>query len=311
MLEQKVAEAKLRLTQLLERKAALNSQRRSASLRIMSRSNAVVWEKAKQQYRHKLDEHGMRLVSLIGALFAALVLPFAFFAAIFDWLTFGMIASCFSITATIIVYRIVLCGSDERTFQRIRHHEVAKAEASREKEETGFAISAVEHDIKIVLSQLSELEPELARHLAFEEEERRKNEFDNLSKNLFNERWKELRGIDFEKYVKRVFEHLGYETEETPVTGDQGVDLVVISAGRRMAIQIKGYFNSVSNSAVQEVVAGMKFYHCYRSCVVTNSRFTASAIDLANANDCKCVGEDNFEDFIYGRVFPRVRTDAL
>lgn len=89
MLEQRVAETKQRLEKLQEKQRELFAARRIASLRILSHSNAIIWEKAKQRYRHKIDENGMRTVLLIGALFAALVLPFAFFAAIFDGLVLG------------------------------------------------------------------------------------------------------------------------------------------------------------------------------------------------------------------------------
>lgn len=309
MLQQKVAEAKQQLTKLQEKQSHFVSQSRSASLRIMSRSNAVIWEKAKQRYRHKLDEHGMRPVLVVGATFAALVLPFAFFAAFFNGLGIALIASCVSVTVCIVSYRTIFCGSDERTSQCIRDHERAKTEATQQKNEMGSAISAIENEISLVLSELSELEPELAKQIAADEARQRANEFDNLSKNLLKERWRELRGIDFEKYVQRVFEHLGYETEGTPVTGDQGVDLIVITRSQRMAVQIKGYFHSVGNSAVQQVVAGMRHHDCSRACVVTNSRFTSSAMDLAKSNDCHCIGEVTFEDFVYGRIFPRAHRD--
>lgn len=153
---------------------------------------------------------------------------------------------------------------------------------------------------------MSVLEPELAIQRAQADEARPKNAFESLSKILYDERWRELRGIDFENYVARVFQHLGYQVEETPTTGDQGVDLIVILGNRRTDVQIKGYYHSVSNSAIQEVVGGMKFHRCSQTCVVTNSKFTKSAIELAVANSCRCVSDDNFQDFVYGRIFGRI-----
>jgi len=51
-----------------------------------------------------------------------------------------------------------------------------------------------------------------------------------------------------------------------------------------MRIPTKCYTGSVSNSAVQEIVAGMKYYSCQRGVVVTNSTFTKAAIELARKN---------------------------
>ena len=63
-------------------------------------------------------------------------------------------------------------------------------------------------------------------------------------------------------------------------------------------------------NAVQEAVAGMSFYECHRCAVVTNSRFPSSAVALAEANNCICIGEENFVDFIYGKVLPRYGREA-
>lgn len=50
--------------------------------------------------------------------------------------------------------------------------------------------------------------------------------------------------------------------------------------------QAKCYPNSVvGNSAIQEVVAGMKYYNAESAYVITNSTFTSSAINLAKVNN--------------------------
>jgi restriction system protein len=102
-----------------------------------------------------------------------------------------------------------------------------------------------------------------------------------------------------------VFANLGYAVERTGQSGDHGVDLVVVNGGRRVAIQAKGYVNSVSNSAVQEAFTGKTIWKCHACAVITNSRFTSNAIDAAKATRCTLIGEDNFQDFVFGRiVFP-------
>jgi HJR/Mrr/RecB family endonuclease len=95
---------------------------------------------------------------------------------------------------------------------------------------------------------------------------------------------------------------LGYEVEQTGKSGDQGVDLIVRGKGRRIAVQAKGYVDSVGNAAVQQAFTGKTFYGCHACAVVTNSRFTASALEAAQATECALVHEENFEDFVFGRV---------
>ncbi len=43
--------------------------------------------------------------------------------------------------------------------------------------------------------------------------------------------WRSLRGVDFEHFLSRAFEMLGYRVELTKASGDQGADLIVIGKG--------------------------------------------------------------------------------
>jgi HJR/Mrr/RecB family endonuclease len=117
--------------------------------------------------------------------------------------------------------------------------------------------------------------------------------------------WRSLRGEDFERFLSRVFEMLGYDVAHTKASADQGVDLVVTGAGRRIAVQAKGYEGSVSNHAVMEVVAGMTYYQCECCAVITNSRFTAAAEKLAGAHSsiCRLVNGSQIVDLIEGRIY--------
>lgn len=125
---------------------------------------------------------------------------------------------------------------------------------------------------------------------------------EHVSRKLFERRWKEMRGDQFEDYLAEVFAALGYEVEQTGKSGDQGVDLIVRHSGRRIAIQAKGYVESVSNAAVQQAFTGRTIHECDYCAVITNSRFTASAEAAATKTGCLRVHEDNFEDFVFGRI---------
>lgn len=124
-----------------------------------------------------------------------------------------------------------------------------------------------------------------------------------IRKDKFNKYWNELieeyseteqthmrsivvkNGIDYEYYVEKYLENMGYLVKRTPKTGDQGVDLIAEKDGIRKAIQCKYYSKPVGNKAVQEVIAGANFYQCSSAAVISNSSFTKSAKQLAeNSN---------------------------
>lgn len=106
-------------------------------------------------------------------------------------------------------------------------------------------------------------------------------------------------GFEFEKYMKRVYEKLGYSVHHTPLSGDQGADLILTSnEGIRIAVQIKRYSGKVPNKAVQEVVAAKGFHKCTKGIVVTNSFFTDSAIQLAIANNINLVDRNGLKKLL-------------
>lgn len=94
-----------------------------------------------------------------------------------------------------------------------------------------------------------------------------------------------MSGREFEEFISYLFKKMGYTVNLTPASGDQGIDLMAVKNGLRIGIQTKCYSNSVSNKAIQEVVAGVNHYNLTKAIVITNNYFTKSAIELALSND--------------------------
>ncbi len=92
-------------------------------------------------------------------------------------------------------------------------------------------------------------------------------------------------GEDFEFKCSEILSRLGWQTKLTKKSGDQGVDILAEKNNYSVAIQCKYYLSSVGNAAVQQVLAGKKYYNADYAAVVTNSTYTKSAIELANASN--------------------------
>lgn len=107
-----------------------------------------------------------------------------------------------------------------------------------------------------------------------------------------------LNGHEFEEYIQKLFELFGYTVVRTPLTGDQGADLIVSKDGLKTVVQAKKYEASVSNKAVQEVVAAKSYYNAEKAIVVTNSTFTSGAIDLALANGVELWDSEKLENIV-------------
>lgn len=98
----------------------------------------------------------------------------------------------------------------------------------------------------------------------------------------FDER---MSGEAFEEYVKEILKRNGFRhLQLTKKTGDYGIDILGEYEHQKYAIQCKKYSRPVGVSAVQQVYTGCVFYECDIAVVVTNHRFTAAAIALAQIN---------------------------
>jgi restriction system protein len=91
----------------------------------------------------------------------------------------------------------------------------------------------------------------------------------------------EMSGSEFERFVGKLYTHLGYEVSLTDRGADQGADLILRKDGHKIAVQAKRWTKSVGNAAVQEVIAGKLFYGCSHGIIVTTSTFSGSAVALA------------------------------
>ena len=111
-----------------------------------------------------------------------------------------------------------------------------------------------------------------------------------------------MRGGELEQFLEKAFSELQYLVERTGRAGDQGVDLIVCKDGHRIAVQVKGYVDSVPNTAIQEAFTGMAYYGCHACAVVTNSRFTSGGKNIAGSVGCALIDENSLPMLILGEL---------
>lgn len=96
-------------------------------------------------------------------------------------------------------------------------------------------------------------------------------------------------GLQFEAYLKALLKELGYKAKVTTGSHDFGADLIMKKDNQKIVIQAKryGYKNHISLNAIQEVFTAKTYYKANESIVMTNSMFTKSAKELAEACNVK------------------------
>ena len=87
-----------------------------------------------------------------------------------------------------------------------------------------------------------------------------------------------------------------WDAEATQGSSDQGVDVIAKKDTRTLVAQCKRFIKPVGNKAVQEIVAGMKYYEATEGVVIAPNGFTNSAKNLAEANNIKLIHHSEIND---------------
>jgi restriction endonuclease Mrr len=110
-----------------------------------------------------------------------------------------------------------------------------------------------------------------------------------------------MSGPEFERFMADLLRQKGYEVEETPLSGDQGVDLILPDLdGKRVVIQLKRWTGPVGNKAIQATFAGMAHYQADEGWIITTSTFTKSARELARSTSVRLIDRDELTDWLEG-----------
>lgn len=96
-----------------------------------------------------------------------------------------------------------------------------------------------------------------------------------------------MSGEDFEVFCKVKLESEGWSVLKTKRGADQGIDLIINKGKRKVGVQCKKYSRPVGNKAVQEVKAGIDHYGLTEGIVLSNNKYTKSAMALASSNKIK------------------------
>jgi HJR/Mrr/RecB family endonuclease len=120
------------------------------------------------------------------------------------------------------------------------------------------------------------------------------NLIENNTSRINNQNYK--KGIIFENHCMEILKENGWKVKETPITGDQGVDLIASIDNLRICIQCKNHKKAVGNNAVQEISAGKLYWKGTHAVLVSKSGFTKSAQKLARANKVKLINDFELKD---------------
>ena len=102
--------------------------------------------------------------------------------------------------------------------------------------------------------------------------------------------------FEYEHYCSSIFRNNGWDSKATQGSSDQGVDVIAKKDDIKLVAQCKKFTKAVGNKAVQEIVAGIKYYQADTGIVIAPNGFTKSAEKLAAANKIKLIHHSQIKD---------------
>ena len=97
--------------------------------------------------------------------------------------------------------------------------------------------------------------------------------------------WKNLSGLAFELELAKLYRRIGYSVQETPPSGDGGIDLIISDDGKRTEkiIQCKRHKARVGVGAARDLYGALKSTKIYRHAVLASvSGFTSGTISFCH-----------------------------
>jgi hypothetical protein len=111
-------------------------------------------------------------------------------------------------------------------------------------------------------------------------------------------RFEQMGGAEFENEVAGLLGGLGYSVQRARASGDKGVDLILKKGNRKVAVQLKRWTAPVGHRAVQAAFEGRIHHGADEAWLVTTSRFTPRAAELARTTGVRLVDGAELADWL-------------
>ena len=132
------------------------------------------------------------------------------------------------------------------------------------------------------------------------EARRARQEAEQAKRRTLKEFWMSLSGVAFERELAMLFRRLGYTVSSTPLSGDQGVDLILMKDGITTIVQCKGYKDPAGPAVARELLGSLAHTRANNAILACTGGFTQGVFDfvrgkpitLISASDLVAIAEN-------------------
>lgn len=103
---------------------------------------------------------------------------------------------------------------------------------------------------------------------------------------------------EFETFIAKVYEDLGYKTELTPISGDDGIDVKATKDGKLTVIQVKQSRHPVGSPVIQTLYGSMAHVLASKAICISTSGYTSEAARFAEHKNIELLDSNDLYDLI-------------
>ena len=116
---------------------------------------------------------------------------------------------------------------------------------------------------------------------------------------------------DFEVYVGKLYEKMGYESKKTKDGPDGGCDLILTKNGKKIVVDAKHWKQQMHVKIIGQILRAKKNYHADYGIIVGISTFTDETREEADQNKIELVDRDRLEKMLYDYPITREKKSDL
>ena len=138
-------------------------------------------------------------------------------------------------------------------------------------------------------AERAQQEAERQRERVRREAERAQQEAERTRRRKLRDFWMSLSGREFEQELATLYRQQGYEVQSTPISGDEGLDLIMRKNGEKTVVQCKSHKAPVGPAIVRELYGSMVATGADNAILACTGGFTKGVRDFAKGKPIELI----------------------
>ena len=123
--------------------------------------------------------------------------------------------------------------------------------------------------------------------------------------------WQSLSGVQFEKELADLYRQRNYKVELTPISGDDGIDLILKKGDKTVIVQCKRFKNPAGPATVRELYGAFAASDATEAVLACTGGFTTGVYDFAEGKPIRLIGMPELIQMATGEMYEPPKASSM